>query len=36
MKQFLDWVKAGSMPERERQNLLVKYHTLSEAWKKSR
>ena len=36
MKQFLAWVKAGSMPERERQNLLVKYHTLSEAWKKSR
>ena len=36
MKQFLAWVKAGSMPEKERQNLLVKYHTLSEAWKKSR
>ena len=36
MKQFLSWVKAGSMPEKERQNLLVKYHTLSEAWKKSR
>ena len=36
MKQFLAWVKAGGMPEKERQNLLVKYHTLSEAWKKSR
>jgi len=36
MKQFLAWVKAGNMPEKERQNLLVKYHTLSEAWKKSR
>ena len=36
MKQFLAWVKAGSMPELERQSLLVKYHTLSEAWKKSR
>ena len=36
MKQFLAWVKAGKMPEQECQNLLVKYHTLSEAWKKSR
>lgn len=36
MKQFLSWVKAGKMPEQECQNLLVKYHTLSEAWKKSR
>ena len=36
MKQFLAWVKEGNMPEQERQNLLVKYHTRSEAWKKSR
>lgn len=36
MKQFLSWMKAGQMPERERRNLLVKYHTLAEAWKMSR
>ena len=36
MKQFLAWLKAGGMPEQERKNLLVKYHTLNEAWKKSR
>ena len=36
MKQFLEWLKQGSMPEMERRNLLVKYHTLAEAWKMSR
>ena len=36
MKQFLEWLKQGSMPEIERRNLLVKYYTLAEAWKMSR
>ena len=36
MQKFLEWMKAGSMPEIERRNLLVKYYTLSEAWRKSR
>ena len=36
MQQFLTWVKAGKMPEMERRNLLVKYYTLTEAWKMSR
>ena len=36
MQQFLAWMKAGRMPEMERRNLLVKYHTLTEAWKMSR
>ena len=36
MQQFLSWMKAGQMPERERRNLLVKYYTLTEAWKASR
>ena len=36
MQQFLSWMKAGQMPERERRNLLVKYYTLTEAWKMSR
>ena len=36
MKQFLEWLKNGGMPEQERKNLLVKYYTLSEAWRKSR
>ena len=36
MQQFLEWMKAGKMPEMERRNLLVKYYTLTEAWKKSR
>ena len=36
MQQFLGWMKAGKMPEMERRNLLVKYYTLVEAWKKSR
>ena len=36
MQQFLTWVKAGRMPEMERRNLLVKYYTLTEAWKMSR
>lgn len=36
MQQFLSWVKAGKMPEMERRNLLVKYYTLTEAWKMSR
>ena len=36
MQQFLSWMKAGQMPEMERRNLLVKYHTLAEAWRKSR
>ena len=36
MQQFLSWMKAGQMPERERRNLLVKYYTLAEAWKMSR
>lgn len=36
MRQFLEWLKEGSMPAVERRNLLVKYHTLAEAWKKSR
>jgi hypothetical protein len=29
-------MKEGKMPEMERRNLLVKYYTLTEAWKKSR
>ena len=36
MRQFLEWMKEGKMPEMERRNLLVKYYTLTEAWKKSR
>ena len=36
MQQFLSWMKAGQMPELERKNLLVKYYTLSEAWRMSR
>ena len=36
MQQFLSWMKAGQMPEMERRNLLVKYYTLAEAWRKSR
>ena len=36
MQQFLTWVKVGKMPEMERRNLLVKYYTLTEAWKMSR
>ena len=36
MKKFLGWMAAGSMPEAERSNLLVKYYTISEAWKMSR
>lgn len=36
MRQFLGWMKDGKMPEMERRNLLVKYYTLTEAWKKSR
>jgi predicted dehydrogenase len=36
MQQFLEWMKSGKMPEMERCNLLVKYYTLAEAWKKSR
>ena len=36
MQQFLEWMKSGKMPEMERRNLLVKYYTLTEAWKKSR
>ena len=36
MNQFLGWLKAGRMPDAERTNLLVKYHTLAEAWRKSR
>ncbi len=36
MRQFLEWLRQGSMPEAERRNLLVKYHTLTEAWRMSR
>ena len=36
MQQFLGWMKAGKMPEMERRNLLVKYYTLTEAWRMSR
>jgi len=34
--EALDWMKSGSMPKERRVNMLVKYHTLSEAWQKSR
>ena len=36
MRQFLEWMKSGQMPEQERRNLLVKYHTLALAWRMSR
>lgn len=36
MQQFLAWMKEGKMPDAEFENLLVKYYTLAEAWKKSR
>ena len=36
MKKFLGWKAAGSMPEMERRNLLVKYFTISEAWRMCR
>jgi hypothetical protein len=36
MQQFLTWMKEGKMPDAEFENLLVKYYTLAEAWKKSR
>ena len=35
-KKYLEFIKRGSMPAWEVPNMLVKYHTLMEAYKKSR
>jgi hypothetical protein len=36
MQMYIDWLKNGAVPKWEMTNILVKYYTLSEAWKMSR
>lgn len=36
MNMFLGWMREGKQPAEYLQNMLVKYHTLTEAWKMSR
>lgn len=36
MQMYLDWLKSGKVPNWEMTNIIVKYYTLSEAWKMSR
>lgn len=36
VNEVLGWMKDGSMPRERRVNMLVKYQTLTEAWKASR
>ena len=36
MNMYLGWMKKGEQPADYLPNMLVKYHTLAEAWKASR
>jgi predicted dehydrogenase len=36
VRTYLDWMKAGRMEDGYIDNMIVKYHTIVEAWKKSR
>ena len=36
MQMYLGWMKKGEQPADYLPNMIVKYYTLSEAWKASR